>query len=78
MMDLDHENQMLVVADRDIEDARQRILRQEEIIRELKRDGHDTAKARELLVTFKGTLDVMIEHRGLILARINALERGAG
>ncbi|MDR5826086.1 hypothetical protein [Caballeronia sp. LZ043] len=74
-MNLDDEKQHLAKADIDIEQARARIVRQRELVDELRRDGHETEMAVNLLITLQGTLNAMIEHRRLIAARIEQLER---
>ncbi|MDR5763474.1 hypothetical protein [Caballeronia sp. LZ035] len=74
-MNIDDEKQVLAKADRDIEQARSRIARQSEIVEELRRDGHNTETAVDLLATLQGTLKAMIEHRQLIVEHIARLER---
>jgi hypothetical protein len=73
-MEIDQEKLTLIKADKDISDAHERIRRQEEIVRELEMDGHDTQMARDLLVTLQTTLSAMLEHRELIILRIKSLE----
>ncbi|SAK58392.1 hypothetical protein AWB77_01867 [Caballeronia fortuita] len=72
-MDLEDERDALVRADRDIEDGKARIRRQQEIIRELSSSGHDTTSAVRLLGTLEDTLTAMNDHRLLIVARIEQM-----
>lgn len=74
-MNLDDEMRHLAKADVDIEQGRAAIVRQGEIVDELKRDGHDTDMAVKLLATLQGTLNAMLEHRRLIVERVERYER---
>jgi hypothetical protein len=56
----------LAEADRHIVEARQRIARQESLIEELGRVGHDTACSRDLLRLLQETLTLMVAHREMI------------
>jgi hypothetical protein len=68
------ERKHLAQANRQIEEATQRIVRQERLIAELERRGRDTTTARQLLTLFEETLGIMVEHRVMIL---RALDRAA-
>jgi len=46
------------------------VARQEEIIEELERDGHDAKAARTLLEQFRSTLDVFKKHKRYIEERL--------
>src|SRR5262245_13299714 len=62
-MDEAMERAHLAEADRHIAEAQQRIARQESLIEELGRDGHDTARSRDLLRLLQETLKLMVPHR---------------
>lgn len=74
-MNRDTEMKHLAKADADIEQARAAVVRQGEIVDELQRDGHDTDMGIKLQATFQGTLNAMLEHRRLIVERIERYER---
>ena len=54
----------LAQAERHVREAEERIARQQEIIAELDRDGHErtAAQARQLLTAFEQTLDLAHDH----------------
>jgi hypothetical protein len=52
-----------------------RVERQAALIAQLERDGHDTARARELLEQLKTTLVLQIEHRDRILQELGGRDR---
>ncbi|BAO88340.1 hypothetical protein [Caballeronia cordobensis] len=52
-MNLDQEENALRVANQDVNDAEARIQRQEDLIDELKKDGHDTVAAFKLPARFR-------------------------
>jgi hypothetical protein len=52
----------LVQARRHVAEAVERVCRQEGLLEELRRDGHDTTQASELLEQFQRTLRLMREH----------------
>ncbi|SAK96329.1 hypothetical protein AWB78_05425 [Caballeronia calidae] len=72
-MSLQGEIERLHQADADILMANQRIQRQKDLIQELKRDGHDTSLALELLMTMQGTRQALIDHRKVILEHVERI-----
>jgi len=76
-MDQRSEESHLHKADADNADARARVRRQEELLARLEKDGHKADAARSLLQTMRETLNVMEEHRRLILDRLAAMRSGA-
>ena len=62
----------LAMTERHIREAEERIVAQEAIVSRLEADGHDraAARAREILATFRRTLEVAYEHRRLELEEI--------
>jgi ppGpp synthetase/RelA/SpoT-type nucleotidyltranferase len=63
-------------ANSDIEQARARIRRQEDLIEELKRDGHDITLSTELLHSMHDLLEAMIDHRDTIKRMIESIRHG--
>jgi hypothetical protein len=74
-MELAYEHYQLHRADEHIALARERVIRQTEIITELAEDGHDVKDARNLLRLLGLTLEAMIRHRALIAEHVERLER---
>jgi hypothetical protein len=72
---LDAEQRLLAKADRDIEEGWQRIRDQEDRVRELMSDGHDTRQAERLVDLLKQTLMEWERHRILIAQRVTYLQR---
>ncbi|MBB4360016.1 hypothetical protein GGD65_001014 [Bradyrhizobium sp. CIR18] len=72
---LDAEQRLLVKADKDIEEGWQRIRDQEDRVRELMADGHDTRQAERLVGLLKQTLIEWERHRVLIVQRVNYLRQ---
>ncbi|MCP3401709.1 MULTISPECIES: hypothetical protein [unclassified Bradyrhizobium] len=72
---LNAEQRLLVKADRDIEEGWQRIRDQEERVRELMADGHDTRQAERLVELLKQTLTEWERHRVLIEERVAYLRQ---
>ncbi|MBB4262004.1 MULTISPECIES: hypothetical protein [unclassified Bradyrhizobium] len=72
---LDAEQRLLVKADKDIEEGWQRIRDQENRVRELMADGHDTRQAERLVDLLKQTLIEWERHRVLIVQRVNYLRQ---
>lgn len=68
------EKAQLLKADIDIQEGRRRLRNQENILRELEVDGHDTCQAELLLRLLNETLIEWKRHRTLIEARIAYLE----
>lgn len=73
--ELEGELRALDKADLDIESASERIQRQTELVQEMERDGHDASLAVKLLATMKESLHAMIDHRALIVERIDHLRQ---
>ncbi|AMA58679.1 hypothetical protein [Bradyrhizobium sp. CCGE-LA001] len=67
---LDAEQRLLVKADKDIDEGAQRVRDQEERIRDLMADGHDTRQAERLVGLLRQTLIEWERHRILIKERI--------
>jgi hypothetical protein len=57
-------------ADADIAAAHQRIDRQQKLIDQMVRDGHDSSAAQVMLQTLSETLTAMEQHRRIILAEL--------
>ncbi|MBB4397810.1 hypothetical protein [Bradyrhizobium sp. ERR14] len=72
---LDAEQHLLVKADKDIEDGWQRIRDQEDRVRELMADGHDTHQAQRLVDLLRQTLIEWERHRTLIEQRVRYLQQ---
>ena len=68
------EQRLLVKADRDIEEGAQRVRNQEDRVRELIADGHDTRQAERLVDLLKQTLVEWERHRVLIEQRVTYLQ----
>jgi hypothetical protein len=69
------EKALLVKADTDIEEGRQRLRNQENRVLELQADGHDVRQGERLAELLKETLTEWERHRALIEARIAYLEQ---
>lgn len=69
------EQRLLVKADRDIEVGSQRIRDQEDRVRELMAEGHNTCQAERLVDLLKQTLVEWQRHRVLIEQRITYLQQ---
>jgi hypothetical protein len=57
----------LALAEKNVALGERHIERQEELVAELDRDGHDTRRALELLATFRRSQAEHIAHRDLLL-----------
>lgn len=70
----------LALADHHIAESEGWLVRQRELAEKLAAGGHASAAARaeELAATVQRSLDVMLEHRALILAEIAAERAGGG
>lgn len=64
----------LAQAERHIAEGRETIARQEQIVAELDRDGHDTSAAWALLRAFRNSMEQHLDHRNRLLAQLG-LER---
>ncbi|MBB4261442.1 MULTISPECIES: hypothetical protein [unclassified Bradyrhizobium] len=64
----------LAEAERHVADGERHIARQEELINELRRDGHDLETASEVLATMQQSQVLHLEHRDRILREIDELE----
>ena len=62
-MELDH----LAIAEKAVADGERHIAREEQMISDLDRTGHDTKLALAVLATYRRTLVEHIAHRDLIL-----------
>ena len=76
MLDLATEKQTLIKAERDIAEGEARIVRQMDLIGNLRERGEDPARAEELLHTLQDTLDAWKQHRDEIVLTIARLESG--
>ncbi|MEY9185499.1 hypothetical protein ABIG06_007052 [Bradyrhizobium sp. USDA 326] len=72
---LDAEQRLLVKADQDLDEGRQRIRDQEDRVRELMTGGHDTQQAERLVSLLKQTLVEWERHRVLIAQRVAYLRQ---
>jgi hypothetical protein len=74
-MPLEMERRHLEQANRHIVEGRERIAAQRARVALTERRGHDTGLARALLRHFERTLELMLEHRELILREIDRLQQ---
>lgn len=72
---LDAEQNLLVKADRDIDEGWQRIRDQEDRVRGLMSGGHDTRQAERLVELLRQTLTEWERHRVLIEQRVTYLRQ---
>jgi hypothetical protein len=72
MSGMDHQTilQHLALAERHIVEGEERLVRQQELIAELDRDGHDTKQARAILATMQVTQALHYQDRELILTEL--------
>jgi len=68
---LDKERHDLAKAEQDLVAGEERVTRQALLVEELRRDGHDTSDAEDILATLSRTLEEFRRHRELILAEID-------
>jgi hypothetical protein len=61
-------------AEAQVDSSQKRIARQQEIIAELDREGHDTAPAKDMLVSFEKTQAMHIASRDRIARKLAALD----
>ena len=73
-MPLEMEHRHLEQANRHIAEGRERIAAQRARVVLMQRGGHDTGPARDLLRHFERALELMLEHRELILREIDRLQ----
>jgi len=71
---LDAEKALLINADHDIEDGRNRLRNQEDLLLSLQTAGHDTRQAEQLVQLLRRTLIEWERHRVLIEERVAYLE----
>jgi hypothetical protein len=71
---LDAEKALLIKADHDIEDGRNRLRNQEDLLLSLQTAGHDTRQAEQLVQLLRRTLIEWERHRVLIEERVAYLE----
>ena len=69
------ERDLLLKADSDIEQGRQRLRNQENLLIELEAGGHDTKQAERLVEVMRTTLTEWERHRVLIGERVAYLEK---
>lgn len=72
---LDTEQNLLVKADKDIEEGWKRIRDQEDRVRELMAGGHDTRQAERLVNLLRQTVVEWERHRVLIEQRVEYLRQ---
>ncbi|WP_250479701.1 MULTISPECIES: hypothetical protein [unclassified Caballeronia] len=75
-MNLEDEEKALRKANDDIVEADRRILAQQERLKELERDGHDTAVGFALLYTMREARKAMEGHRDQIIEAIDLYKKG--
>lgn len=71
MIDVQQELRDLAAAQQHIAQGRSRIRRQIDLIRELRRDGHDVEQALQLLAALRQSLDAQRMHKNVIVEVIN-------
>lgn len=59
---MDPAEETIALALRHVNEAEQRVEKQQAVVTALRRDGRDTTDAERLLATFRDTLAVMREH----------------
>ncbi|OLL31453.1 hypothetical protein BTH42_10925 [Burkholderia sp. SRS-W-2-2016] len=72
-MDIELELKALAKAEEDLRHADERILRQDQLTEEMRRDGHDISIALDLLAVLRETREAMLDHRELIVANLNRM-----
>jgi Cdc6-like AAA superfamily ATPase len=75
-LDRERELQRLSEADRHIVEAEAAVTKQIAEIEKLRRDGHNTLAAEELLKNFERSLEVMHAHRQEIISTIDEIDKG--
>jgi hypothetical protein len=73
--ELRSEKELLLKAERDIEEGWKRLRNQQELFLELQAAGHDTGQAERLILLLERTLVEWERHRALIEQRVAYLER---
>ena len=74
MLSIAEERSHLLKAEQDVTEGERRIAEQTNLIERLKRHGHETEQAKELLVTLKETLQTWCAHRDEIRRTLAQLE----
>jgi hypothetical protein len=69
------EKELLIKADKDIEDGWTRLRSQQQLVVDLQADGHDSKQAERLVELLQQTLIEWERHRVLIEDRISYLEK---
>jgi len=69
-MDRARLQQHLVDAEQHVADGAQHITKQESLIAQLDRDGHDTMEAKKVLDTLRRTQALLVERRNHILREL--------
>ncbi|HEY2024044.1 hypothetical protein [Paraburkholderia sp.] len=72
-MNLQKEFESLAKAEEDIRLADERIEQQRRLTEQLKRDGHDTSTALEVLTVLCETREAMVNHKELIVEHIRRI-----
>jgi hypothetical protein len=75
MLNIDVEKQTLAKAEQHIIDGNRRVERQRELLREIRRDGDDTADAIRVLRILEKSQQAMREHRDLIVENIERMSK---
>jgi len=69
-MNRQNELQHLWRADAGITEARDRVLRQMELINRLEARGHDVSAAKSVLLTMRDSVRLMEDHRAMIIREL--------
>jgi len=75
MPDIATERAHLAMADRDIAEGEERVLRQEQLVARLRAESRSTTEAEALLRLLRDTLQVWKAHRDQILRALDQLQR---
>lgn len=73
--DIARETDNLARAERHLAEGEERVERQREMVIQLRRDGHDTARAEALLAQFLRTLDAWQTHRNAVAGAVSSAQR---
>ena len=75
-IDRNAELRRLNESDTHIADTETRITKQEILLEQLRRDGHDTKEAERLLRTARESLEAMQQHRSAIVDVLSKIDAG--
>jgi len=75
-MDQKVTKQHLDQAERDLAAGQQLVDEQKRLVATMRRDGHDSTMAEQLLQTFEHSLDAMKHHRNVILEELGLYRAG--